>query len=152
MPSIEIRLSSVADVLNAPNFGALAAEYAAECATRELGEPRPVWTTYANLEAAGVLHTFAAWRGAELIGFLVMLVSQLPHYGTVTAMTESIFVADQARKGGAGLRMLRAAEAFAREHGAAALMVSGPSTGRLAKVLPRLGFRECTRLFAKRLA
>jgi GNAT superfamily N-acetyltransferase len=74
----------------------------------------------------------------------------IPHYGVAIAVTESFFVGKEYRKSGAGLKLLRAAEAHAE--GAPGLLVSAPVGGTLAEVLPHLGYRETNRVFFKELA
>lgn len=152
MQSITIRPCTVDDILAAPNLGALVVEYAVECAIDGLGEPHPRWDTYHKFEAAGVLHIVGAFEGSELIGFIVLLVAELPHYSAIVATTESFFVADRARKGGAGLKLLREAERVCAALGAVGFLVSAPANGRLAKIMPRIGFRESNRVFFRKLA
>lgn len=154
MQSITIRPCTVDDILAAPNLGALVAEYAVECAIDGLGEPYPRWDTYYKLEAAGVLRIIGAFEDDDdnLVGFICLLVTEIPHYSTIVATTESFFVADRARKGGAGLKLLREAERVCADLGAVGFLVSAPANGRLAKIMPRIGFRESNRVFFRKLA
>ena len=68
------------------------------------------------------------------------------------AVVESYFVASKHRKSGAGLALLREAERIASDRGAHALLVSAPHGGRLADVMPRVGYRETNRVFFRSLA
>jgi hypothetical protein len=70
-----------------------------------------------------------------------------PHYGVLTGTVESLFVAMEHRECGAGIALLRAAKTLARDLGAAAMFVSSPAEGRLAKVLSASGYRETNRIF-----
>jgi GNAT superfamily N-acetyltransferase len=106
---------------------------------------------YRQLEAAGVLHAFGAFSGDELVGFLLMIVSPVPHYSAVVANTESFFVKDGHRKGGTGVRLLKMAEEHAKNLGAVGVFVSAPSGGRLSRAMPLLGFRETNRVFFRKL-
>jgi GNAT superfamily N-acetyltransferase len=141
----------VADMIAAASFPQLAAEYVRESLIDGMPQPAPDWDAYAALEAAGLLHGFAASIDGELIGFIAVLVSKLPRYAEPIAVTESFFVASAHRRSGAGLKLLRAAEDMARELGCPGLLVSAPSEGVLVQVLPRRGYAETNRVFFKGL-
>ncbi|WP_158271564.1 GNAT family N-acetyltransferase [Pseudomonas sp. HMWF032] len=147
-----IRSCTVAEVEQSGALQELLAAYGAESSISELGKVNASFEQYRQMEASGALHIIGAF-GPELIGLASLLVYGLPHYaGRRVCAMESFFVAPAARRGGAGLKLLRAAEAQARELGAAALMVSAPVGGRLASVLPRTGYRETNRVFVRGLA
>lgn len=139
----------IADVIAAASFPQLAAEYVRESLIDGMPQPAPDWTAYATLEAAGLLHGFAASVDGELIGFIAVLVAKQPRYAEPIAVSESFFVASAHRRTGAGLRLLRAAEDKARELGCPGLLVSAPAGGALAEVLPRRGYAETNRVFFK---
>ena len=151
MESISIKPCSVADIESAPNVADLLAEYAEESALDALGGANPQWETYRQMEAVGVARVLGAFQREKLVGFLVLLVSIVPHFGKPLASTESFFVAQSARKTGAGLKLLREAENIARDTGAVGFFVSAPMGSRLAKVLPGVGYRETNRLFFRGL-
>lgn len=130
-------------------FPALVAEYAAECGMEGLPPPSAKFETYRDLDDKGLLHVLATFSGEELTGFLLLLVPVLPHYSVGVAVSESFFVARVHRGTGAGLLLLRAAEDLSRELNAAGLLVSAPFDGDLFKVLPRVGYREASRIFFK---
>lgn len=151
MTQITIRPITADEFEQADNLVELLAEYAVESAIPGLGEINVQFDTYRQMEAAGVLHTLGAFRGNTMVGFLSFLVSVLPHYGALTATSESFFVAQNERAGGTGLRLLKAAQAQAKELGAVGLLVSAPAGGRLAQVLPRLGFEQTNEVYFKGL-
>lgn len=133
---------------------ALLAEYAAEASIAGLPAPQPDERSYFRLEANGVLHPLAAYDADErMVGFIVLLVSLNPHYGVKLGVIESFFVASEHRGSGAGLRLLRAAEACAEAQGAAGLLVSAPIKGRLADVLDAHdAYNETNRVFFRSFA
>ncbi|WP_428659504.1 GNAT family N-acetyltransferase [Reyranella sp.] len=141
----------LADMFAAASFPQLAAEYARESLIDGMPQPAPDWNAYAALEAAGLLHGFAASVDGELVGFITVLRAKPPRYAAPVAVTESFFVARAHRRTGAGLKLLRAAEDKARALGVPALLVSAPSEGVLAQVLPRRGYAETNRVFFKEL-
>lgn len=151
-PTITIRPCTVSDIEHAPNSAALLAEYGAESSIAGLGQQCAQFDTYYKLEAAGILHLVGAFRADQLVGFVIVMAAVLPHYGKKVATTESFFVAKNARKGGAGLRLLRAAEQKARDLGAVGFLVSAPVGGQLEQVLPRAGYENTNRVFFRGLA
>ena len=141
----------IADMIAAAAFPQLAAEYVRESLIDGMPLPAPDWNAYAALEAAGLLHGFAASVDGELVGFIAVLVAKLPRYAEPIAVSESFFVASAHRGTGAGLKLLRAAENKARALGCPGLLVSAPAEGVLAQVLPRRGYAETNRVFFKGL-
>lgn len=148
---IEVKGLSVLDIADAPNLAELLAEYGEESAIEGLGPPSAQIAIYHQLEQAGGLHLIGAFDGGVVIGFLILIVTVLPHYGALVATSESFFVAKASRKTGAGLLLLREAERMAKEKGAAGLLVSAPADSQLEAVLPRVGFRETNRVFFRGL-
>lgn len=151
MPACQIKVSSVAEMESAPNLGVLFAEYTRESAVPGLGNHNVQFEAYRAMEAAGILHMLAAFKGPNLVGFIVMILTVLPHFGKMAATTESFFVASEARGGGTGLKLLRLAEDHARTLGASAFFATAPVGGRLDAVLPRQGYSEASRVFFKDL-
>lgn len=152
MNSVEIVKLTVNEVTGLWGFSALIAEYAAECATEGMPPASAKFATYHQLEAAGLLHVIAAVAGKELLGFLTLLVPELPHYGVGVAVSESFFVGKAHRHTLAGLRLLARAEALAAELGSPGFLVSAPFEGDLHKLLPKCGYRETNRIFFKQVS
>lgn len=151
MSGISIRPCTASEVIGNPAFPALRAEYAAESAVRGLPDPAEKEALYTLMEANGAFQLFGAFLGAELVGFVAVLAPELPHYGRIIAVTESLFVAAAHRKTGAGMALIRRAERHARQIGSPGLLVSAPSGGRLCAILPRIGYHETNRAFLKTL-
>lgn len=148
-PGLDIRKCSAAEIRGNPAFPALAAEYKAEAAIAGLPDPDEKAASYGVLESSGCFNIYGAFLDGRLIGFVTVITPIIPHYGAAVGVTESCFVAQAHRKSGAGLKLLRAAETHARKAGAPGLLVSAPYAGRLAQILPRLGYRETNRVFFK---
>lgn len=129
------------------------AEYSAESSIRDLGQVSAQWEIYKTMADAGALHPFAVFDGDSVLsGFMLLIISVLPHYGLPIAVSESFFIAESIRKTGVGLRLLREAERFAVERGAVGMLVSSPVGGRLASVLPRSGYKATNEVFFRRLS
>lgn len=149
---VEIRRCSVAEIESAPDLDEALAGYASESSLPEIGAACPQFDTYYKLEAAGMLHAVGAFVDGHLQGGILLLVTVLPHYGVPAATTESFFVVKEARRLGLGLQLLTHAEEIAREMGAKALLVSAPTGGSLARVMPAMGsYRHSNQVFVRAL-
>jgi GNAT superfamily N-acetyltransferase len=73
----------------------------------------------------------------------------MPHYSVRIAVGESFFVSAEHRKTGAGLKLLKAAEDYAKEINSSGLLISAPLGGNLAEILPHVGYVETNRVFFK---
>ena len=152
MTSVAIAPCTISELENAPNMHELMEEYAAESAIEGLPHPSAKAEIYKRIEESGMLATIGAKIDQELIGFVLVLASVIPHYGVNIATTESFFVSKPYRKTGAGIKLLRAAEEHAKQVGSPGLLISAPFGGTLAEVLPRQGYVETNRVFMKRFA
>ena len=149
---LSVRPCTVDELTSMPEWDALINEYADECSIRGLGPIDAQLQSYRQMESSGILYPLGAFLGEELIGFLSLLVSELPHYGRRVAISESLFIKQSARKSGAGLKLIRAGEKLAASLGAVGFLVSAPYGGKLAEVLPRAGFEETNRVFFRSLS
>jgi GNAT superfamily N-acetyltransferase len=104
------------------------------------------------MEISGNFHIIAAYMNGELVGFLTMVVSVLPHSGKKFGTMESYFVAQKHRKHGPGLDLLRAAEWLAQACGAIGLLITAPKGGKLARVMPRAKYKHTHEVFFKGFA
>lgn len=150
---LEIRKCTASELVGHPYFPFLRHEYTQEAAVFGLPNPQEKLELYVAMEHCGALQIYGAFlrktTGDELVGFVAVLAPVLPHYGVTVAVAESLFVAAAYRKTGAGLRLIRRAEQHARDVGSPGLLVSAPSKGRLATLLPRLKYRETNQVFFK---
>lgn len=147
-----IRKLSFDEVSAYPEFEAMAQAYADESKIDEMPPHCVNGPAYRAMEQAGIYHIIGAIDEDKLIGLVAVLVTFVPHYSVKVASTESYFVGEAYRKGGLGLKLLKAAEALAKEHGAVNLFVNAPMGSRLVQVMPRIGYRECQRIFCRRLS
>lgn len=152
MDQLTVRACQAIELEQSPALPTLVEEYAGESTRASLGDYQPQFEMYRRLEEMGVMRFAGAWLGSDLVGFVTVGAARVPHYGGVTATTESLFVASHARKTGAGKLLLEKAEEMAVELGAVGLFVSAPSGGRLSAVLPRIGYQRSNEVFFKGLA
>jgi GNAT superfamily N-acetyltransferase len=151
MPA-EIRKCPLSEIENAENFPTLLKEYAEESAIDGLPSPAARIEMYRTLEKTGTFHIFGSFVDGVLVGLITVLYSILPHYGISVAVSESFFVMKAHRKSGAGLKLRREAEGFAKGIGSPALLISAPFNGDLAEVLSHSSeYKEISRVFFRKL-
>jgi GNAT superfamily N-acetyltransferase len=141
------------ELSKSPEYPALVAEYAAECSIPEIGVPCPQDEMYAAMESAGGLRMFAIYEGANIVGFISLLMYVLPHYGQKVCTTESIFLAAAHRHMGMGAKMLNFIESFAKEQGCKVVLYTAPTGSRFARLLSlnRRRYRRTNSVFCRSL-
>lgn len=149
---ILIRKITISEVEENENFPNLAKEYAAESSIHGLPLPIEKIAAYRVIESTGIFQAYGAFLEEVLVGFIAVLTPIIPHYGVAITVSESFFVAKEHRKTGAGLKLLRVAHQHAIDAKSPGFLVSAPTGGDLAEVLPGLGYRETNRVFFKEIA
>lgn len=149
MTDLVIRQCKIADLVNAPNFTSVLDAYEEECAIPEFRGANPKLDIYYSLESLGKIVAIGAFSGDLLAGVLVVVVTEFPHFGCMTASTESFFVGHDHRKSGTGKKMLDLAESIAKAMGAKGLFMSAVANSRLERAAPLLGFRHTNTQFFK---
>ena len=150
--AVVIRKCAITELEAAPNFGDLLEEYAGELVVDGAPKFSAKMEMYYTLEKTGSVQAIGAYCDDVLVGFVTVLLSVFPHCGVLMACTESLFVAKEYRKTGAGLKLIRTAENYVRQKGSPCLFVSAPFGGNLAEVLPHIGYVETNRVFFRNLA
>ena len=133
------------------NFSAMLDEYAAESVHFGMPKPECQAEVYRAMEESGLIHVLGSFKDGRLTGFVVLMVSVLPHYGVTVATTESFFVTPSYRKSGAGLMLLREAERLAKSLGAVAMLVTAPANGKLDGVLQKTEYVLSSKVFIRGL-
>lgn len=123
------------EILDAPNAAELFAEYAAECALPELAPVCPQRELYEAMERSGALQAFGVYEHGALVGFAVVLVYTVPHYGRKLAANESIFISMRARAKGYGSLLIKQIKQYARESGCVAFQYTAPVGSRFNRLL-----------------
>jgi GNAT superfamily N-acetyltransferase len=144
---IEILKCSVAELLHEANRRSLIAAYAEECA---IPDAVPQRETYLAMERAGLLVCFGAYARGELVGFVSVIRSVMPHHGKMVATVESLYAAPEYRDAGAGIALMAEAERFAKESGCVCLTYTARVGSRLETVLAlRAGCERSHEMFTK---
>lgn len=149
--AVDIRKCTISEMEKMANLPEILEEYSKELIVKGAPPACAKMELYHQLEAAGVLQCFGAFIYDVMVGFVTVLITVLPHYGVAMAVTESYFVMKDFRGTGAGLKLLRHAESHAKSQGSPCLLVSAPTNGTLAEVLPHAGYVETNRVFFRSL-
>ena len=151
-----IHVVSVAEASSFPGFYELVKEHGDDY--RLEGMPTPptgddVLPIYAALEAAGVGHVLCVTSKGRIIGVAVIVIGKSGHYTASVALVETLFVVKAHRAGGAGARLIRAAEALAKAKGAVGITVNAQVGSELCLLLgnPKMEYRTPYATFFKTL-
>ena len=143
----DIRKISVADFFNHPSSADLLSSYGEECRISGMPRINPDRSVYDLMEKSGLVSIFGAFDGDNMDGFLVLLVSKNPHYSQLIGTIESIYVAKDKRKGGAGLELINKSKSVSKELGAVGIFISAPTHGVFGKVLEGLGAKNTNNVY-----
>jgi len=112
----------------------------------------PDWEVYSELEQQGKLKIFTARTGLKLVGYFVVVVDVNLHYKDHTfASNDIIYLHKDYRKGFAGVKLIKFAEACLTEDGVSILTINTKVHQPFDKVLERLGFNLIERVYSKYL-
>lgn len=112
----------------------------------------PNWPKYAELEKAGALHIFTARHDGGLVGYFVALLVPNLHSSRMYAYNDMVYIAPEHRKGFAAHRLIRMAEAWLKEAGAAVIMVNVTRKKPFDALLQRMGYSHIENVYSKHLA
>lgn len=149
--SATVRIAPIlfAELSTCPEFDLLVSEYADECQISGLPRCKYESSTYYLFEKSGAIHFSAAFVGDSLVGFSSLLITKLPHYSQILAVTESLFVSKDYRGSGAGMMLIREMELTAKNNNAIGMLVSAPYGGRLNALMPNIGYTHTNEVFFK---
>tara|TARA_R110001592_G_scaffold185146_1_gene429093 strand:+ start:1018 stop:1479 length:462 start_codon:yes stop_codon:yes gene_type:complete len=112
----------------------------------------PDWDSYHSLEGQGKLKIFTARDGNTLVGYFVVIVGNNIHYKDhLFASNDIIYLHKDFRKGFAGVRLIKFAEACLKEDGVSVLTINTKIHQPFDKVLERLRFKPIERVYSKYL-
>jgi GNAT superfamily N-acetyltransferase len=134
------------------NFDELVKQYELESLVDGFPKADLQFNMYRAMESKGIFFTLVAHVDDDLVGFLTLFTSVLPHSGKMFGSVESFFVDKQHRKSGAGIELLRAAEELAESSGAVGLVLTAPKGGKLSRVMSRSKYRQTHETFYKGFA
>lgn len=138
MPNMEIKTISFTELFNHPDFTAMCGEYLDESGNADIGSALPDKALYLKQESFGTCFCIGAFDRSILVGFAVLTLREHPHYSKTIGACDALFVRKEARKGYAGLKLIRAVQEMGKTKGAAGVVFSAPFGSRLSKLFDRL--------------
>tara|TARA_R110000744_G_scaffold91073_1_gene176838 strand:- start:4021 stop:4500 length:480 start_codon:yes stop_codon:yes gene_type:complete len=106
---------------------------------------------YIKMDDLGIHFIVLAYTDEELVGYDSMFISPTPHTGEITALTDSMFIKREYRKGGLGTVMIKMAEVEAKARGAKHMMVTFKNDSPHPEIVKDLGFFSYETIYAKTL-
>ena len=139
MQTVYIRETSFAELFTDPAFDLMAAAYASESGTAEYGEHCVDKDGYYALEADGDASLLVAESCDCIVGFAVICRGVHLHYSKGVAVLETLFLDPAFRRGGLGIKLIRAAQKLAKDKGFEFMTASAPVGSRRNKLYARMG-------------
>lgn len=135
---MEIRDIHFDDLIHDPAFDRLAREYVLESGNKDLGSAQAKVNYYRAVEDSGSFFVVGAYEAGALVGWATAFTSEHTHYSRRVLIVDSIFLSKSARKGSAGLRLMRAIFACGKVRGVEGAYISAPHGSRLETLLSKL--------------
>lgn len=132
----DIRPTTVRELMDAPGWQELSHEYFEECADKNLGtELNFDMDRLRDMEAYRIATVLAMFDGRELLGLTYLIESpSLYEKGAKVYTCEFIFLRKKYRTGARGLRLMAAAEDWAKAQGASGVYYSAISRSVMEKL------------------
>lgn len=107
---------------------------------------------YCAAEDAGMLRCYTAHEAGVLIGYRILFVARNPHYASLQATTDVLYVDPRYRDRGRALELMRYSEAELAAEGVDVVYQNTPRARDFGKVLTRfLAYEPVETVYAKRL-
>lgn len=116
----------------------------------DLMQLSPDWDRYVACEEAGMLITFYAWDGDELVGYACTVITPHMHYsGLVVANNDVLYVLPEHRASRVGLGLMRATTREARLRGARLMFWHAKENTALDTLLRRRSLKVQDTIFSE---
>lgn len=101
---------------------------------------KPDFDKYYALDGTGELMVIGAYRGNEMVGYSVNIITNNLHYADLMmCQNDVLFLAMGERKGATGLRLIRKTEQLAKLEGAQIMLWHAKPGTNLDQLMPRMG-------------
>lgn len=156
MSNVTCKVVSISDIVNSEEakqqFIGLVEEQWLEVDHRRKTSKLDVdFNKYIKMDDLGIHFIVLAYTDEELVGYDSMFISPTPHTGEITALTDSMFIKREYRKGGLGTTMIKMAEGEAKARGAKHMMVTFKNDSPHPEIVKDLGFFSYETIYAKAL-
>jgi GNAT superfamily N-acetyltransferase len=116
---------------------------------KEIIKLNPDWEGYARLDGINALRIYTARKDDKLVGYFVVIVNKSLHYRDhLFANNDIIFLSKSARKGLAGMKLIKYAIDSLAAEGITKLHVNTKAHQPFDAILERLNFEEIERVYS----
>jgi GNAT superfamily N-acetyltransferase len=110
----------------------------------------PNYEVYKNIEDAGILKVVTCRNDADLIGYILFIVTPHLHYKScITAVEDIYFVRKDYRKGRTGIKLFQFAEKYLKEQGVHRVIFGTKVHLDNSKLFEYLGYTFFEKLYTK---
>lgn len=106
---------------------------------------------YKQMENTGILHILGAYFEDKLIGFSFILFPTLPHHTGKIAVGDTLFVSEEYRKTGAGLKLITATEEHAALNDKIGMLFTTSCNSALERVLDSKRYKKIRHVLYREL-
>jgi len=126
-------------------------EYSSEGKIEIVDDQLPDYEMYYVMEESGALTVIGSYEEDVLVGFIIMIVTKMPHYSSISATFDSFFIHKDYRDHGRGRDLVKYSESIAVDQGASISMMYAPKDSRLSKAARLFGYKDTNTIYTKEL-
>ena len=104
---------------------------------------------YVSMGDAGMHFMVLAYTNEDIIGYMSIFITESLHTREITALTDTIFIRKEYRKGGLGSDMIEAAEKECKSRGASNFMVTFKNDSPHPQIVENNNFFSYETIYAK---
>lgn len=107
---------------------------------------------YKTMEEQGLCALFVAYNDIKVVGYLVVYVVETPHIkGYLQALSDALYVDNEARKHGAANKLIKMAEQYATDMGCSFMTLCFKAANPHTKFCHSIGYQEDDIMYSKSL-
>lgn len=107
--------------------------------------------TYIRLYRFGKFKFFSARSNDKVIGYIAFMIIELPHYKTLSAEQDILYVSPDYRKGSVGIKLMKYSEKMLKSLGVVRIMQHSKSNNDISPLFTRMGYKPFEVIYAKEL-
>lgn len=147
---ISISLCTIEDIVSSSVYEKMIREYEKECKNTNITvDTYPNIDKYKAIEKAGVLLCVGVFNDSVMVGFAIIIISEMLHYSKLATTVESQFILKKYRKFGTAKKMYEFIENKCSEIGSSAMFMSAPIGSNLDKISKYIGYKPVSTFFIK---
>lgn len=149
---IKIKTCTIEDIVSSYLYDNMILEYESECKNKNVNvDTLPNIDKYKAVESAGVLLCFGVYNDDTLVGFCIVIISEMLHYSQLATTVESQFILKEYRRFGTARKMYDFVERECIRRGSKAMFMSAPIGSALDKISKSIGYTPISTFFIKKI-